>query len=266
MRIAGSMVVLFSLVLVFVAPQVHAAKRPWLARYEPVHELPRGEQTSFGKSLLGPGFDRTTVAVAMEGPYEVIWAATLAVTRQFAKEGGRTVEEIDEDLGRVQNGRIDPDDAFGARSGEWFDEFVTELAEEGPNRTMVSVTRKIVQREYSQGRQWKTLPSNTKYECWLVTRISEEAGRLLEEGFPMAASEPASPAAPAVAEAPAASTPPLANEEIVKLLGAGIGEEVIVAKIRSSRCVTDASVDVLIALKEAGATEAVLEAVAGSGC
>jgi hypothetical protein len=260
------MVVLWSVVLLFAALEVHAANRPWLARYEPVHELPRGQQTSFGKSLLGPGFDRTTVAVAMESPYEVVWAATLAVTRQFAKEGGRSIESIDENLQRVQIGRIDPDDAFGARSGEWFDEFVTELTEEGPNRTMVSVTRRIVQREYTQGRQWKTLPSNTKYECWLITRISEEAGRLLAEEVPAAASEPASPAEPAVAEAPAASTAPLANEEIVKLLGAGIGEEVIVAKVRSSRCVTDGSVDALIALKEAGATEAVLEAVAGNGC
>lgn len=96
--------------------------------------------------------------------------------------------------------------------------------------------------------------------------LSEEAGRILEGGLPTGASELTSQMAPPVAEAPADGALPLANEEIVRLLGVGIGEEVIVAKLRSSRCVTDGSVDALIALKEAGATEVILEAVAGSGC
>lgn len=55
------------------------------------------------------------------------------------------------------------------------------------------------------------------------------------------------------------------NDDVLKLLKAGFGEEVIVEAIRRNDCRLDTSADALIALKNAGASDKVIMAVLASG-
>ncbi len=63
-------------------------------------------------------------------------------------------------------------------------------------------------------------------------------------------------------QAQAASAEALTNEDVVKLVQAGIGDSVIIAKIKNSRTKFDTSPDTLIRLKHLGVSDAVLEAMA----
>lgn len=63
------------------------------------------------------------------------------------------------------------------------------------------------------------------------------------------------PAAPAHAQAPAA------NDEIIKLIKAGMPESIIMSKVNDLRAGLDKSTDALIALRTAGASDNVLAAV-----
>jgi hypothetical protein len=57
----------------------------------------------------------------------------------------------------------------------------------------------------------------------------------------------------------------LTNLDIVKMASAGLGDAVIIAKIRSSRCEFDTSADALIKLKTSGVSGAILAAMAEAG-
>ncbi len=63
------------------------------------------------------------------------------------------------------------------------------------------------------------------------------------------------------APAQASSTPVLTNEDIVKLVEARVGDPVIIAKIKTSAAKFDTSTEALIRLKQAGVSDAVLEAM-----
>lgn len=54
---------------------------------------------------------------------------------------------------------------------------------------------------------------------------------------------------------------PLTNVDVAKLLAAGLGESAVLATIRSNGGTFDTSADALIALKRAGATDAVIQAI-----
>lgn len=59
---------------------------------------------------------------------------------------------------------------------------------------------------------------------------------------------------------------PLTNSDILKLLAAGLGEGAVVSSIKANGGTFDTSADALIALKKAGATDVVLQAVlSGNG-
>lgn len=70
-------------------------------------------------------------------------------------------------------------------------------------------------------------------------------------------------AAAVLAAFPLAAAADITKEDIKKLIGAGISDEVIVTFIRSHGPVSKLSPDDLIELKQAGASEKVLGAVAG---
>jgi hypothetical protein len=55
--------------------------------------------------------------------------------------------------------------------------------------------------------------------------------------------------------------PALTNEDVVKMVRVKLGDGVIIAKIKSSVCKFDTSTDALIKLKEAGVSDAVMQAV-----
>jgi hypothetical protein len=57
----------------------------------------------------------------------------------------------------------------------------------------------------------------------------------------------------------------LQNQDIIKLVKAGLDDAIILAKIAGSKCQFDTSTDALIQMKQNGASAAVLKAVVGAG-
>lgn len=57
----------------------------------------------------------------------------------------------------------------------------------------------------------------------------------------------------------------LQNQDVIKMVKAGVDDGLILAKISSSRCQFDTSTDALIQLKQSGASAAVLKAVLAAG-
>ncbi len=68
-------------------------------------------------------------------------------------------------------------------------------------------------------------------------------------------------AAPAAAQPAAPAGPTLTNEDVVKLVKAKLPESVIIKKISNSSCAFDTDPDALIKLKQAGVSEAVIDAM-----
>ena len=58
---------------------------------------------------------------------------------------------------------------------------------------------------------------------------------------------------------------PLNNQDVIKMVKAGLSDTLIVAKIRSSKCQFDTSANALIQLKQSGVSDAVFKAVFGAG-
>ena len=57
----------------------------------------------------------------------------------------------------------------------------------------------------------------------------------------------------------------LQNQDVIKLVKAGLDDALIIAKISSSKCQFDTSTDALIQLKQSGVSAAVLKAIMGAG-
>jgi hypothetical protein len=102
----------------------------------------------------------------------------------------------------------------------------------------------------------------------------EDGSRWIKEGggdAPAAAATASEPTAPQ-AGAQTASQPGdesaevLTNADVTRMVEAKLPEGVILSKIRGSACKFDTSTDALIKLKQAGATDAVLQALAESKC
>ena len=62
----------------------------------------------------------------------------------------------------------------------------------------------------------------------------------------------------------ASSGATLQNEDVIKMVKAGLGDDLIIAKIGSSKCQFDTSTDALIQLKQSGVSAAVLKAIMGA--
>ncbi len=232
------------------------AKERSTHQWKRVSSLPEGKQTSFGRDLLPGRPDSSLVMAIVEAPYEKTWKATVAVAKEFAKIGRRSVVSVDEELGRIQNGKIDINAAFGSTSGAWFDEFFAEITAEGESRTLVAVRRRVVQKKYLGEQPWETLPSNGKIECWIITRIGEIAEEMASTGD----SEEEEAAESVTGEADREADI-LTNSDILKLVAAGLPDSVILAKIRGSTARFNTDADSLIQLKEAGVSDSVLEAM-----
>lgn len=99
-----------------------------------------------------------------------------------------------------------------------------------------------------------TRRGSMRSHCTLVLA----AVTLLSAAFDPALALQASP----IAQAQATNDEALTNEDVVKLVQAGIGDSVIIAKIKNSRTKFDTSPDTLIRLKQRGVSDAVLEALA----
>lgn len=70
------------------------------------------------------------------------------------------------------------------------------------------------------------------------------------------------------AEQPAGSPPSppaLQNEDVIKMVKAGLDDATVLAKISNSKCQFDTSTDALIKLKQSGVSPAVLKAMVGAG-
>jgi hypothetical protein len=99
--------------------------------FERVETFPTGEQEGALGSLLGIK-DTNTVTLTVSAPYAAVWSAVKAVAKKFDKVGNRPVVTIDEQSGRVQNGRITSDALIGSGGGlsaAWADEVITEATQ-----------------------------------------------------------------------------------------------------------------------------------------
>jgi hypothetical protein len=63
----------------------------------------------------------------------------------------------------------------------------------------------------------------------------------------------------------ASSVATFQNEDVIKMVKAGLDDSLIIAKIGSSKCQFDTSTDALIQLKQGGVSAAVLKAIMGAG-
>jgi hypothetical protein len=72
----------------------------------------------------------------------------------------------------------------------------------------------------------------------------------------------APPSAPSEAEEMGSNV--LTNDMVIKMAGAKLGDAVILAKMKGSQCSFDTSTDALIKLKQAGVSDAVLQAMIGA--
>jgi hypothetical protein len=63
----------------------------------------------------------------------------------------------------------------------------------------------------------------------------------------------------------AAAATVLQNQDVIKMVKAGLDDALIIAKIGSSKCQFDTSTDALIQLKQSGVSAAVLKAIMGAG-
>lgn len=66
-------------------------------------------------------------------------------------------------------------------------------------------------------------------------------------------------------EKPATTQQPLTNDAVMQLVQAGVSDEIILAKLRSSASAFDTSTDAIIALKKAGVSNQVLAAMVKAG-
>jgi len=80
---------------------------------------------------------------------------------------------------------------------------------------------------------------------------------LTSSGFAAAVSSPA--------QTQEGAKPALTNDDVIKMVQVKLGDGVIIAKIKSSACKFDTSTEVLIRLKEAGVSDAVMQAMAEAG-
>lgn len=142
--------------------------------FKRIEEYPSGEQT---KSLIGSFFSGTKDVNAVEHTFDAalykVWPVLKSVANKFAKISGRLVVGIDEANNLIQNGNITQDSMIGSGSGAWMDQ-IQMKAISTENQTKVIVSRKVVQREFTGKREWKTQLSNGKIESYLLTQIEDE--------------------------------------------------------------------------------------------
>jgi len=157
-------------------------------RFKRVEKFPAGEQTNewIGSFMSGVK-DVNIEEYTFEFPYEKVWGAAVRASESFSKAGGRPVVAVDAAGGRIQNGKVSLDATLGMGATAWMDEFVIEVARLTQNLTKVAVTRKVVEKQISGDRPWKTVWSNGKIERWILTQIEDE---LANDGIDFQASAP----------------------------------------------------------------------------
>jgi hypothetical protein len=147
--------------------------------FKRVEEFPEGEQI---KSVIGSFFaglkDVNAVDHVFAEPLDKVWPAVKRVAHNFAKNGGRTVTGINEDINLIQNGNISQDAMIGMGSGAWMDQIQMKATAIG-DQTKIEVSRKVVQREFTKTREWKTQWSNGKIERYLLTRIEDDLSGII---------------------------------------------------------------------------------------
>ncbi|HKZ77131.1 MAG TPA: hypothetical protein VJ124_02325 [Pyrinomonadaceae bacterium] len=143
--------------------------------FKRVEGFPPGEQTNdwIGSFMSGVK-DANVEQYTFEAPYERVWGATLRATEVFGTTGGRPRVAVDASSGRIQNGRISQDATVGMGATAWMDEFVVEVVRLTQALTRVAVMRKVVEKQISGDRPWKTVWSNGKIERWILTQIEDE--------------------------------------------------------------------------------------------
>lgn len=149
-----------------------AATKP----FERVETFPTGEQASGMKALINPKAINTE-SVLVNKPYAAVWSAVKVVARTFDKVGKRSLVAIDEQSGRVQNGKISSDALIAGNTFDWKDEFVIEVTKVTAQSTNLSVSRRLVKKGTGWGdtnTNWQSRNSNGLIERWLITQVIEQ--------------------------------------------------------------------------------------------
>ena len=142
--------------------------------FERLEIFPAGKQEAGATRLLGFK-EVNTATIIVSAPYATVWPAVKSAARQFDKLGTRPLIAIDEQSGRVQNGKISSDALIGRGggfNGAWADEFVTEATQLSASTTRLAVTRKLVHKGgLANTNQWAAGTSNGKIERWLISEV-----------------------------------------------------------------------------------------------
>lgn len=227
-------------------------------RFKREENFPKGSQTnSLIGSFLSGLKDVNAITHTFDAPYQKVWAEVKQTAKKFDKEGGRRIVGIDEEAGRVQNGKIDLNNTIGMGALAWLDEFLIEATAVG-DQTKVSVTRKVVQNDIKGNfsREWKTQYSNGKIERWLLTQIEDSLSS--PNTSEVTADSEVKKVLP-TQSVEKKSADPISNNEILAMIEAGFSDGLVLSKIRNSNCNFDTSTDSLIKLKKAGASDAVIQ-------
>jgi len=104
-------------------------------------------------------------------------------------------------------------------------------------------------------------------EAASVPEVEDTIGQVLAADTSQAEVPQVPPPTPPEPAAPGPANPSqgLTNAEIIKMVQVKLGDAVIIAKIKSSVCAFDTSADGLVRLKQAGASDAVLQAMIDAG-
>lgn len=164
MKQLNAVVVTLSCTLLLVA-----AQKP----FERVEQLPEGEQGGTLRSLTSVK-DTHTETVTITASYAHAWAAVKAAAQKLDKLGKRPIVSVNEQSGRIQNGKIQLESmALSSTLMDWRDEIITEITAIDDRHVKLSVSRKLVHHALGD-KNWSAHMSNGKVERWFITQVSDE--------------------------------------------------------------------------------------------
>ena len=148
---------------------VRSAQKP----FQRVEEFPPGEQGASLGSLVKLS-DLHTETITLKASYAATWVAVKRVAQKLDKVGGRPITGVNEQSGRIQNGRIRMGSLeLSGKMLDFRDEFITEITALDAQTTKLSVTRKLVKKTIGSS-NWQHHVSNGKVERWFITQVMDD--------------------------------------------------------------------------------------------
>jgi hypothetical protein len=214
--------------------------------------FPDGSQISRGANILHRPSDGNSTSYVFDAPYDKIWAAVHRVSEELTRIGQYPLR--DEKEGILTNSNFDSvlKSQLGVVRGAWISDLRTEALAVSKDKTKVKITRRVW--EYLNT-QWIPSNSNGRVERWMLTRIEDE----------LRTPSPAPEASPLLG--PPSTAERLTNSDIIKLVKAGIPDELIANKIRKTNsCNFDTRTEGLVELKRGGVSSGLIQFIMEYPC